>query len=149
LFSGNDRHGLFDVRNQSAGQFVDQWFVTGLQRSRRSFLSRLCAAYRNGMALQFTIPRFLSINRTTAAKYRKATCMQSRQLTNRSVLLQATLSQLCLGGLRFGFSICYDLRFPEMYRKLAVEQNVGAFIVSSAWPFPRIGISERLSLRAQ
>src|SRR6266571_6404475 len=24
-----------------------------------------------------------------------------------------------LGGLRFGFSICYDLRFPEMYRKLA------------------------------
>jgi predicted amidohydrolase len=25
-----------------------------------------------------------------------------------------------------------------MYRKLAVEQNVGVFIVSSAWPFPRI-----------
>src|ERR1041384_8291369 len=31
-----------------------------------------------------------------------------------------------LGGLRFGFSICYDLRFPEMYRKLVTEQNVGA-----------------------
>jgi omega-amidase len=43
-----------------------------------------------------------------------------------------------LGGLRFGFSICYDLRFPEMYRKLATEQNVGAFIISSAWPFPRV-----------
>jgi omega-amidase len=42
-----------------------------------------------------------------------------------------------LGGLRFGFSICYDLRFPEMYRKLATEQKVGGFIVSSAWPFPR------------
>src|SRR5207247_7512191 len=42
-----------------------------------------------------------------------------------------------LGGLLFGFSICYDLRFPEMYRKLAVEQKVGAFVVSSAWPFPR------------
>src|SRR6202171_1672824 len=25
------------------------------------------------------------------------------------------------GNLRFGLSICYDLRFPEMYRKLAVE----------------------------
>jgi omega-amidase len=25
-----------------------------------------------------------------------------------------------------------------MYRKLAIEQNVGAFIVSSAWPFPRL-----------
>jgi omega-amidase len=42
-----------------------------------------------------------------------------------------------LGDLKFGFSICYDLRFPEMYRKLATEQNVGAFLISSAWPFPR------------
>ena len=24
-----------------------------------------------------------------------------------------------------------------MYRKLATEQNVGAFVISSAWPFPR------------
>ena len=43
-----------------------------------------------------------------------------------------------LGGLRFGFSICYDLRFPEMYRKLVTEQDVDAFIISSAWPFPRV-----------
>src|SRR5947208_1531978 len=43
-----------------------------------------------------------------------------------------------LGCLQFGFSICYDLRFPEMYRKMATEQKVGAFIVSSAWPFPRV-----------
>jgi omega-amidase len=43
-----------------------------------------------------------------------------------------------LGGLTFGFSICYDLRFPELYRKLATEQNVGAFLISSAWPFPRV-----------
>ena len=43
-----------------------------------------------------------------------------------------------LGGLHFGFAICYDLRFPEMYRKLATKQKVSAFIVSSAWPFPRL-----------
>src|SRR6266446_2328812 len=43
-----------------------------------------------------------------------------------------------LGGLTFGFSICYDLRFPELYRRLATEQNVGAFLISSAWPFPRV-----------
>jgi len=42
-----------------------------------------------------------------------------------------------LGGVHFGFSICYDLRFPEIYRKLATQQNVGAFLISSAWPFPR------------
>jgi predicted amidohydrolase len=49
-----------------------------------------------------------------------------------------TFTSFAFAGLRFGFSICYDLRFPEMYRKLVVEQNVGAFIVSSAWPFPRV-----------
>jgi omega-amidase len=43
-----------------------------------------------------------------------------------------------LGGLRFGFSICYDLRFPEMFRALVTAQNVGAFVISSAWPFPRV-----------
>ena len=25
-----------------------------------------------------------------------------------------------------------------MFRKLASEQNVGAFLISSAWPFPRV-----------
>lgn len=42
------------------------------------------------------------------------------------------------GGLRLGLSICYDLRFPEVYRKLAIEQKVNVFIISSAWPFPRV-----------
>jgi omega-amidase len=42
------------------------------------------------------------------------------------------------GDLRFGFSICYDLRFPELYRKLVTEQNVGVLLISSAWPFPRV-----------
>ena len=46
-------------------------------------------------------------------------------------------ASFALGDLRFGFSICYDLRFPETYRKLAIEKNVGAFLISSAWPFPR------------
>src|SRR5262249_6657227 len=46
-------------------------------------------------------------------------------------------ASFALGDLRFGFSICYDLRFPEMYRKMATEQDVGAFLISSAWPFPR------------
>src|SRR4029079_14685535 len=28
--------------------------------------------------------------------------------------------------------------FPELYRKLATEQDVGAFLICSAWPFPRV-----------
>jgi predicted amidohydrolase len=42
-----------------------------------------------------------------------------------------------LETLRLGLTICYDLRFPEVYRTLACEQDVNVFIISSAWPFPR------------
>src|SRR5213592_4849110 len=34
----------------------------------------------------------------------------------------------------------------EMYRKLAAEQNVGAFLISSAWPFPRVEHFQTLSV---
>ena len=36
------------------------------------------------------------------------------------------------GGVELGLSICYDLRFPELYRILAVQ---GARVVTvPAWP---------------
>jgi omega-amidase len=47
---------------------------------------------------------------------------------------------------RLGLSICYDLRFPELYRQLATEQKTDVFIVSSAWPWPR---AEHLRILAQ
>ena len=47
-------------------------------------------------------------------------------------------TSFAFADLRFGLSICYDLRFPEIYRKLAVENHVNAFLISSAWPFPRV-----------
>ncbi len=48
------------------------------------------------------------------------------------------LTSFPFGGFRLGLSICYDLRFPEVYRKLAIEQAANVFIISSAWPFPRV-----------
>ncbi len=37
-----------------------------------------------------------------------------------------------------GLSTCYDLRFPELYRRM-MEQGAEIFLVTSAWPFPRVG----------
>lgn len=37
----------------------------------------------------------------------------------------------------FGLSTCYDLRFPELYRKMAV-MGAEVILVASAWPFPRL-----------
>ncbi|MFI3291041.1 MAG: nitrilase-related carbon-nitrogen hydrolase [Opitutales bacterium] len=40
-------------------------------------------------------------------------------------------------GLKFGLSICYDLRFPEMFRAMTF-QGVDAFILPAGWPHPRL-----------
>ncbi len=38
---------------------------------------------------------------------------------------------------KFGITTCYDLRFPELYRKLMIR-GAQMFLVTSAWPFPRL-----------
>ena len=42
------------------------------------------------------------------------------------------------GGFNFGLSICYDLRFPEVARALALDHGANVLLVSSAWPLPRV-----------
>jgi predicted amidohydrolase len=37
----------------------------------------------------------------------------------------------------FGMATCYDLRFPELFRKM-VDLGAEFFLVSSAWPYPRL-----------
>jgi predicted amidohydrolase len=37
----------------------------------------------------------------------------------------------------FGLATCYDLRFPELFRKM-LEQGADFFLISSAWPYPRL-----------
>jgi len=41
-------------------------------------------------------------------------------------------------GITFGMSICYDLRFPELYR-LYGKKRVSVIINIANWPVPRIG----------
>lgn len=38
---------------------------------------------------------------------------------------------------RFGIATCYDLRFPELFRRLA-ELGAECFLIVSAWPYPRL-----------
>jgi predicted amidohydrolase len=38
---------------------------------------------------------------------------------------------------RLGLSTCYDLRFPELYRKLT-DQRTDVFVVPAAWPLARV-----------
>lgn len=48
------------------------------------------------------------------------------------------LAYFDLDGFRFGLSICYDLRFPELFRALT-WRGCQALLMAAAWPATRIG----------
>ncbi len=73
------------------------------------------------------------------ARYRKSHLFTSPPLDEHTCFSAgAELSSCDFGKVRIGLSICYDLRFPEVYRSLACDQSANVFAISSAWPFPRI-----------
>ena len=49
-------------------------------------------------------------------------------------------------GFNFGLSICYDLRFPEVARALALQHDANVLLVSSAWPLPRVAHLRALAI---
>ena len=73
-----------------------------------------------------------------ASSYRKCHLFRAGTFDEGCALTAGDALASCdFGGFRLGLTICYDLRFPEVYRELATEQTVNVFINSSAWPFPR------------
>lgn len=70
-----------------------------------------------------------------AAKYRKTHLVVAAPFNEKEIFTagDAFVSHK-IDNFNFGLTICYDLRFPEIFRKLAVEQKTDVFLNSSAWP---------------
>ena len=115
-------------------------FVPGLQETARELSIAIVsgASERDGSAI-YNSQVLIDPHGNIAAKYRKTHLYAVAPVEEQTCFSPGdSFASFELGGLHLGFSICYDLRFPEMYRKLATEQKVHAFVVSSAWPFPRL-----------
>jgi omega-amidase len=115
-------------------------FVPGLQEiaTKLSIAIVSGVSERDGSAI-YNSQVLIDSNGNIPAKYRKTHLYAVAPVEEQTCFVPGDcFTTFELGGMSFGFSICYDLRFPEMYRKLATEQKVGAFIISSAWPFPRV-----------
>jgi predicted amidohydrolase len=115
-------------------------FLPGLQETARKLSIAIVSGVseRDGSAI-YNSQVLIDSRGDIGGKYRKTHLYAVAPVEEQTCFAAGDcFSSFDLGGLHFGFSICYDLRFPEMYRKLATEQKVDAFIVSSAWPFPRL-----------
>ncbi len=81
------------------------------------------------------------------AKYRKTHLFAVTPVEEQKCFAEGRdLTTYSFGEFNLGLSICYDLRFPELYRALALEKSADVFIISSAWPFPRLEHFRTLAL---
>jgi omega-amidase len=82
---------------------------------------------------------FIDRNGQQLAKYRKTHLVTAAPLDERICFTPGDEFVSCKANdFNFGLSICYDLRFPEMCRTLAVKHGTNAFVTSSAWPSVRV-----------
>lgn len=82
---------------------------------------------------------FIDATGKIVAKYRKTHLVSAAPLEERNTFTPGDeFISSAVAEMRLGLSICYDLRFPEMCRTLAIKHKVNVFINSSAWPFPRL-----------
>jgi predicted amidohydrolase len=74
---------------------------------------------------------------TICARYRKIHLFSYRSEEKRSLIAgtEVVVTPTELGVI--GLSICYDLRFPELYRAM-VKQGAEIMVCPAAWPSPRL-----------
>jgi omega-amidase len=86
----------------------------------------------------FNAQVLVSANGDVLAKYRKTHLVTAAPLDERVCFSPGNEFVACrMGDFGIGLSICYDLRFPEMARTLAVKQGANVIVNSSAWPVVR------------
>ena len=78
------------------------------------------------------------------AVYRKHHLFGYESAESRLLTAGERLSTVEFEGFTVGMSTCYDLRFPELYRRLA-DRGATLVCVPSAWPYPRVEHWETLA----
>jgi omega-amidase len=114
--------------------------VPELQKIAKEFSISIISgvAERDGDSI-YNSQVFIGANGEVVGSYRKTHLFTGVPIGEDECFVPGNeLKSFPFGGFRLGLTICYDLRFPEVYRTLAIEEAANVFILSSAWPFPRL-----------
>jgi predicted amidohydrolase len=111
-----------------------------LQRIARELsIAIVCGLSERDGAAIYNAQVLIDANGEIAAKYRKTHLVRAAPLDERNCFSPGNEFVSCkIDKFNVGLSICYDLRFPEMCRTLAIEHNVNVLVNSSAWPLVRV-----------
>jgi len=102
-------------------------------------LAMICGVSERESDSVFNAQIFLDRTGEIIGKYRKSHLFTPAPIEEHTCFAAGCeLCTVAFADLQVGLSICYDLRFPEVYRQLAVRDGATAFVISSAWPFPRV-----------
>ncbi len=103
---------------------LDLYLICGLsERSERGVHNAVAAIDRRGALL---------------AKYRKVHLFTGAPVHEERHLIAGDQSEVAeFSGFRWGMMVCYDVRFPEMARTLALR-HADVLVVPSAFPHPRL-----------
>jgi predicted amidohydrolase len=118
----------------------DEGAVPEIQKIAKELsLAIVCGVSERQDDLIYNAQVFIDIGGNIIAKYRKTHLVTAAPLDERPVFTAGDeFVSARIDPFKAGLLICYDLRFPEVCRNLAIEQNTNLFVVSSAWPWLRI-----------
>ena len=114
--------------------------VPVLQKTAQDLsIAIICGVSEREGAKIYNSQVFIDSNGEIIGRYRKTHLFTGNQMgEDKCFVAGDELKSVSFNGMQFGLTICYDLRFPELYRMLAIEEGVNVFVLSSAWPFPRV-----------
>jgi len=114
--------------------------VPELQKIARELsIAIVCGASERDGASIYNAQVLVNANGEINAKYRKTHLVTAAPLDERNTFSPGNEFVSCkIDNFNLGLSICYDLRFPEMCRTLAIKEGVNTFVTSSAWPLVRV-----------
>jgi len=107
--------------------------------ARELSITIVCGVSERDGASIYNTQVLVDANGEIAGKYRKTHLVRAAPLDERNCFSPGNEFVSCkIDKFKLGLNICYDLRFPEMCRTLAIEHDVNVFVNSSAWPFVRV-----------